>query len=52
MNTCPVVCTSNGKVKGFVSKPTLENSSYVFNFFSIPYGKAPIKKRRFKPPEK
>ena len=52
MTSCPIVSTSKGKVQGFVSKPTLENSSNVFNFLSIPYGKAPIKKRRFKPPEK
>ena len=52
MTTCPIVSTFNGKVKGFVSKPSLENSSDVFNFLSIPYGKAPIQKRRFKPPEK
>lgn len=51
MTSCPVIETLNGKVKGFVSKPTASGASEVFNFLSIPYGRPPIKDLRFKPPQ-
>lgn len=49
---CPTVTTLNGKVCGLVSKPTGPNSSDVFNFLSVPYGRPPVNELRFKPPQK